>query len=146
MKIGVPREVHAGEKRVATTPEVVGQLIKLGYEILVESGAGQLANYADEAYEKAGAKVVQGAKAIWDEADIILKVRGPEINPELNRNEVDLMISVTHHKSFWEKMVKHSLTKDLTTHCSIPTLIIHKDDEQSLNQYIDSVTWPLVLS
>ncbi|MCA9484814.1 MAG: Re/Si-specific NAD(P)(+) transhydrogenase subunit alpha [Nitrospina sp.] len=91
MKIGVPREVHAGERRVATTPEVVGQLIKLGYEVLVESGAGQPANFANEAYEKAGAKVVQGAKAVWDEADIIFKVRGPEVNPDLNRNEVDLM-------------------------------------------------------
>ncbi len=91
MKIGVPREVHAGEKRVATTPDVVGQLIKLGFEVLIEAGAGAAAHFVDAAYEKAGAKVLQGAKAVWDEADIILKVRGPEINPDLNRNEVDLL-------------------------------------------------------
>ena len=91
-----------------------------------------------------------GAGAFGDLSYSVEMINGLDVMKELNdyvdRNEVDLMISVTHHKSFWEKMVKHSLTKDLTTHCSIPTLIIHKDDEQSLNQYIDSVTWPLVLS
>ena len=91
-----------------------------------------------------------GAGAFGDLSYIVEMINGLDVMKELNdyvdRNEVDLMISVTHHKSFWEKMVKHSLTRELTTHCSIPTLIIHKDDEQSLNQYIDSVTWPLVLS
>ena len=49
MKIGVPKEIHAGEKRVATTPEVIGHLKKLGFEVLVEAGAGAGAHFSDAA-------------------------------------------------------------------------------------------------
>jgi NAD(P) transhydrogenase subunit alpha len=75
--IGVPREVFAGEKRVATVPEVVEKLKKLGFGVVVESGAGALANFADEAYEAAGAKVVGSAAEVWSGADIVFKVRAP---------------------------------------------------------------------
>ena len=78
MKIGVPREIVAGEKRVATTPDVAGQLQKLGFDILVEAGAGEPSNYADNAYREAGCTVVDSTEALWNDADIILKVRGPE--------------------------------------------------------------------
>ncbi len=84
MKIGVPREVFPGEKRVATTPEVATQLIKLGYEVAVESDAGVAANFADKAYEKAGCLIVATADELWSRSDIILKVRGPE-DHEANR-------------------------------------------------------------
>jgi NAD(P) transhydrogenase subunit alpha len=77
MKIGVPREITAGEKRVATTPEVAGQLQELGFEVLVESGAGLPSSFTDEAYTEAGCRVVDSAEALWSEADIIFKVRGP---------------------------------------------------------------------
>ena len=53
MKIGVPKEIHLGEKRVATTPEVIGHLKKLGFEILVEAGAGAGAHFSDAAYSEA---------------------------------------------------------------------------------------------
>jgi NAD(P) transhydrogenase subunit alpha len=78
MQIGVPREVHAGEKRVATTPEVVSQLIKLGYTVAVESGAGAAASFDDSVYTAAGAQVIQDTKALWHSSDIILKVRAPQ--------------------------------------------------------------------
>ena len=78
MKIGVPREVHAGEKRVATTPDVATLLRKLGYDVMVETQAGAAASYSDEAYAAAGCVVKDSAAAVWDEADIILKVRAPE--------------------------------------------------------------------
>ncbi len=78
MKIGVPREIHAGEKRVATTPDVATQLIKLGFDVAVEAGAGALANFADAAYEAAGCSVAASADEIWSGSDIILKVRGPD--------------------------------------------------------------------
>ncbi|MEE9239609.1 MAG: Re/Si-specific NAD(P)(+) transhydrogenase subunit alpha [bacterium] len=91
MKIGIPREVHAGEKRVATTPEVASQLIKLGFEVAIESGAGAAAHFADSAYSEAGVTVVEGAKAIWENSDIILKVRAPEFHSELNTDEVNLL-------------------------------------------------------
>ncbi len=84
MKIGVPKELYAGEKRVATTPEVVTQLIKLGFTVAVESGAGLAANFTDEAYRNAGAEVSPDAKSIWSSADIIFKVRAP------NTDEINL--------------------------------------------------------
>jgi NAD(P) transhydrogenase subunit alpha len=77
MKIGVPRERFAGEKRVATTPDVAAQLIKLGFEVSIESGAGKAANFADQAYADAGVRLTD-ADEIWNGSDIVLKVRGPD--------------------------------------------------------------------
>ena len=76
-RIGVPREVFPGEKRVATVPDVVGKLIKLGFAVSVESGAGDAANVSDDAYRAAGATVVEGAAQLWAASDIVFKVRGP---------------------------------------------------------------------
>ena len=85
MKIGVPKEIHDGEKRVATTPEVIGHLKKLGFEVIVEAGAGSLANFSDAAYTEAGAIIANEVKTVWNDSDIILKVRGPELNgPEID--------------------------------------------------------------
>ena len=75
MRIGVPRELYAGEKRVATTPEVASQLIKLGFEVAVETNAGVSANFSDAAYEAAGCEIVS-LDDVWS-SDIVMKVRGP---------------------------------------------------------------------
>jgi len=75
--IGVPREVFPGEKRVATVPDVVGKLIKLGFRVAVESGAGEAANFTDDAYRAAGAELVPSAAELWAKSDIIFKVRPP---------------------------------------------------------------------
>ena len=77
MRIGVPREIYAEEKRVATTPEVAAQLMKLGFEVAVESNAGAAANFSDATYQAAGCSVVS-TDEVWSDSDIILKVRGPE--------------------------------------------------------------------
>jgi NAD(P) transhydrogenase subunit alpha len=77
MRIGVPKEIYAGEKRVATTPDVAAQLIKLGFEVAVESNAGAAANYSDAAYRAAGCSIAS-TDEIWADSDIVLKVRGPE--------------------------------------------------------------------
>ncbi|MFL6567379.1 MAG: Re/Si-specific NAD(P)(+) transhydrogenase subunit alpha [Burkholderiales bacterium] len=76
MLIGVPRETAAGEKRVATVPEVVEKLVKLGFTVAVESGAGDAANFPDEAYRTAGADITDAAR-VWEGADIVFKVRAP---------------------------------------------------------------------
>lgn len=73
MIIGIPRESLAGETRVAATPATVGQLIKLGYSVVVESGAGDLSSFADAAYVEAGADI----GSPWA-ADIVLKVNAPD--------------------------------------------------------------------
>src|SRR5512140_1459589 len=75
--IGVPKEIAAGEKRVATVPEVVEKLIKLGFSVKVESGAGDLANCSDEAYRAAGAQIADSAAKLWAESDIVFKVAVP---------------------------------------------------------------------
>ena len=79
MRIGVPKETFAGERRVATTPEVAEQLQKLGYSIAVERDAGALASYSNDAYEAAGCEIVDAA-SVWSDSDIILKVRAPEVD------------------------------------------------------------------
>jgi NAD(P) transhydrogenase subunit alpha len=75
--IGVPKETAAGEKRVATVPEVVEKLIKLGFKVAVESGAGDAANFADDTYRAAGAEVLPTAAELWARSDIVFKVRPP---------------------------------------------------------------------
>jgi NAD(P) transhydrogenase subunit alpha len=91
MKIGIPKEVHAGEKRVAATPETVGQLIKLGYTVAIEAGAGEGAQFADDAYRAAGAEIVAEPRALWAQSDIVLKVRAPEQQPKLGVHEAELL-------------------------------------------------------
>ncbi len=79
MKVGVTKEIYPGECRVAATPETARRLIeKQGFEVTVESGAGALASFPDESYESAGCEIVDSAGRIWNECDIILKVRSPE--------------------------------------------------------------------
>ncbi len=80
MLIGVPLETAAGEKRVATVPDVVEKLVKLGFSVAVQSGAGVAANFADEAYEAVGAKVVPSAAELWAGSDIVFKVRPPSLD------------------------------------------------------------------
>jgi len=77
--IGVPKEIAAGEKRVATVPEVVEKLIKLGFKVAVQSGAGDAANFADDTYRAAGAEIVADAAQLWAKSDIVFKVRGPTL-------------------------------------------------------------------
>ncbi|MBI2960129.1 MAG: Re/Si-specific NAD(P)(+) transhydrogenase subunit alpha [Betaproteobacteria bacterium] len=75
--IGVPKETAADEKRLATVPEVVEKLIKLGFKVAVQSGAGDAANFSDDTYRAAGAEIVEGAAKLWAQSDIVFKVRGP---------------------------------------------------------------------
>src|SRR5512143_2927579 len=77
LRIGVPKETAAGEKRVATVPDVVEKLVKLGFSVAVQSGAGDAANFADDTYRAAGAVVVGSAAELWAQSDIVFKVRPP---------------------------------------------------------------------
>jgi H+-translocating NAD(P) transhydrogenase subunit alpha len=77
MRIGVPREIFPGEKRVATVPDVVTKLVKLGFEVSVEKGAGELADVSDAAYTEAGATIAPSAAELWRGSDVVFKVRAP---------------------------------------------------------------------
>ncbi len=79
MKVGITKEIYPGECRVAATPETARRLIeKLGFEVLVESGAGEAASFPDDAYRSSGCEVTEDASSIWSRADIVLKVRSPQ--------------------------------------------------------------------
>ena len=82
MRIGIPKEIHPGECRVAVTPDTAKRLQKLGFEVWVEANAGNAANFPDEAYVQANCTVVPEASIIWAESDIVLKVRPPTRDAE----------------------------------------------------------------
>lgn len=94
MKIGTPKELHDSEARVAMTPESAAQLQKLGYECLIQSGAGVAAGFSDAAYEKAGVKVVKTAATLWKNADIVAKVRPPNDAEVKKLSEGQTLISL----------------------------------------------------
>lgn len=81
MIIGVPKEIKDGEKRVGMTPQGVDALVAHGHRVLVERKAGEGSGFSDQEYRKAGATLVEGAKDVWDEADIVVKVKEP-LEPE----------------------------------------------------------------
>ncbi|MBT9312112.1 Re/Si-specific NAD(P)(+) transhydrogenase subunit alpha [Leptothoe kymatousa] len=90
-RIGIPKEINPGECRVAATPKTVKKLQSLGFEVLIETGAGEQAEFSDQAYRDAGCQVIANAVELWDQADIVLKVEPPAHHHELNRHETDLV-------------------------------------------------------
>jgi NAD(P) transhydrogenase subunit alpha len=90
MIIGIPAEIHPGEKRVAASPEIVVKLIAAGFEVIVESGAGANASINDDVFKEAGAGIAADAAGAWG-ADLVIKVRPPEFNSDLGRHEIELM-------------------------------------------------------
>ncbi|MDR1825148.1 MAG: Re/Si-specific NAD(P)(+) transhydrogenase subunit alpha [Bifidobacteriaceae bacterium] len=111
MQIGIPRESLAGETRVAATPKSVAQLIKLGYTVAVEKGAGAHASYPDEQYAQAGAEVVDAAAA-WG-ADIVTKINPPtDAEIKLTKAGAILisLIAAPRSPELLDKLAKQGLT------------------------------------
>jgi alanine dehydrogenase len=81
MIIGVPKEIKDGERRVGMTPQGVDALVVHGHRVLVEGSAGDGSGFSDQEYQKAGATLVEGAKHVWDEAEVVVKVKEP-LEPE----------------------------------------------------------------
>ena len=110
MKIGIPKEIEEGEFRVALTPPVASKLKQLGFDIIIESGAGVAASFSDQAYSEVGVKVIQDTKSLWHEADILIKVRPPVEHPELGFYGIELLgnnqtlISLMHPAQNTEKL------------------------------------------
>jgi H+-translocating NAD(P) transhydrogenase subunit alpha len=91
LKVGIPKEVYAGEQRVAATPATALVLQKMGFEVWVETDAGALANFSDASYEQVGCHICEDVKQLWAIADIVLKVRAPQQHPELGIHETELV-------------------------------------------------------
>ncbi len=113
MKVGVPKEIVVGENRVALVPDAVGLLRKAGLQILFESGAGEGAFFPDRAYEAAGATIVSDPVALFTEADVVLKVQAPVLNPVLGKHEVELMREGTVLISFLQPLSHPDLVNRL---------------------------------
>jgi NAD(P) transhydrogenase subunit alpha len=89
--IGVPKEIMHDENRVAATPETVKKFVADGHTMLIERGAGAGAFFMDAAYEDAGAKIVDDVREIYNQADLILKVKEPLFNEKYGTHEIDMM-------------------------------------------------------
>ncbi|MEC4805270.1 MAG: Re/Si-specific NAD(P)(+) transhydrogenase subunit alpha [Jaaginema sp. PMC 1079.18] len=92
-KIGIPKEIYPGECRVAATPSTVKVLQKQGFDVLVEQGAGAAADFSDRAYESVSCQIVPDAATLWEQADIILKVRPPQMEEAERLPENKTLIS-----------------------------------------------------
>ena len=90
MIIGIPKEIMKNENRVAALPETVEKFKKIGFDVFVESKAGQGAFVSDLDYENAGATIVNSAEQVYRISDIILKVKEPLINEAFNVHEIDM--------------------------------------------------------
>jgi H+-translocating NAD(P) transhydrogenase subunit alpha len=93
VKIGAPKEVFEGEARVGMTPDSALQLQKLGHSCAIESGAGLLAGFTDQDYSAAGVEVLSSAEALWQAADVVIKVRGPSEEETKRLREGQTLIS-----------------------------------------------------
>ncbi|QUC22849.1 uncharacterized protein UV8b_07090 [Ustilaginoidea virens] len=114
LTVGVPRETFPFEHRVALTPTNVTLLLKKGFaKVLVERGAGSHAEFLDEAYEQAGASLVDGPQAVWSRADIVLKVRGPSVEEIESVQENQTVISLlqpAQNKELVQKIAEKKAT------------------------------------
>jgi NAD(P) transhydrogenase subunit alpha len=111
MIISVAKEVRKGERRVALVPETVAKLVELGFEVLIESGAGEGSLSSDDAYKEAGAEVIGDVASLFDKADIILKVRPPYEREE--GNESDLIRSGSLFIGFLNPLENPEITAGL---------------------------------
>ncbi|MFA6627327.1 MAG: NAD(P) transhydrogenase subunit alpha [Bacilli bacterium] len=91
MIIGIPKEIMHGEKRVSAIPDTVKKMVADGATVLVEKSAGEGSFYHDDQYAEAGAYLIDGPESIFEKADVILKVKEPQFNHDLNKHEVDML-------------------------------------------------------
>jgi H+-translocating NAD(P) transhydrogenase subunit alpha len=106
LKIGTPKEASSGEARVAMTPDSALALQKLGYECLVEAGAGKSAGFSDILYKEAGVTIIKTPAALWKASDIVAKVRPPNDTEAKRLTEGKILISLFYPSQNEEQMAK----------------------------------------
>lgn len=111
MIIGTIKETRAGENRVALSPDVVKNFVKQGFECVVESGAGILSNFPDEAYTKAGATMAANASDVLAKADVLVKVNAPADAEIAAMKEGSALISFIYHLTNAELIEKLNTKK-----------------------------------
>ena len=120
MKIGIPKEIYEGEKCVAIVPKMVAQLKNDNWEVLVEKDAGEGAFFSDVMYERAGAIIVSDVQSLYSEADIIMKVKPPQMNIVTGKHEVDMMKPHSVYIGFLAQalsvdIIRHMKERDITS-------------------------------
>ena len=100
MKVGIPTEVENGERRVATSPEAVVRLTELGFEVAVQSGAGDGCGMPDTMLAEAGAEIVSDAATLWSSADLVIKV-----------NQDDLQVASRFASAWVERIDQEAVLK-----------------------------------
>ena len=96
MKIGIPKEIKPQENRIGLTPESVKVLVSDGHEVLVENNGGYEAGFYNEQYKSAGAKIIDSASDIFNDADIIVKVKDPLSNEVKMIRENQIVFTYLH--------------------------------------------------
>jgi H+-translocating NAD(P) transhydrogenase subunit alpha len=91
VKVGIPKEILGGEKRVALIPESVNRLLKKGFEVSVESGAGEDSFFSDKDYQEAGAQIESSVDSLYAGADVVVKINTPGQNEKVGKHEIDMM-------------------------------------------------------
>lgn len=141
MIIGVPKEIMDSERRVSATPETVKKLRADGATVLVEAGAGAGSFFSDAAYSEAGATIIKDIEQLYNKADVILKVKEPQFNKNLNKHEVDMMhkgqvlITFIHPAA----PANHKMVQDLTAK-GITALTLDGVPRISRAQNMDALT------
>lgn len=114
---GIVKELKEGETRVALTPDSVSMLTCEGLSVSIEAGAGDLSGFDDAQYENAGAKIIQSAKEVWENSNIIVKVKEPQ-KEEFQYFREDLVIFSYLHLAIEEELTRELLRKKV---CAIAT-------------------------
>ncbi|MDR1776741.1 MAG: alanine dehydrogenase [Desulfovibrio sp.] len=113
MKIGCPKEIKNNENRVGLTPNAVHAYVAAGHEVFVEEGAGRGSAVSDEEYMAAGAKVLGSAKAVWENAEMIVKVKEP-IEEEYGRMRENQLLYTYFHFAANRTLTKACLDRKIT--------------------------------
>jgi len=94
VKIGICKEIAGdGEKRVAMVPDIAKRLLKSGCKVIVESSAGEGGGFSDKEYVRMGCDILYSAQAVYDAADVIIKIREPDVHPVTRKHEIDMLPS-----------------------------------------------------
>ena len=133
MKISVPKETIHGETRVAATPQSVKELIKAGYKVNIETGAGTSSFISDDDFKNAGANIVNSTNELYKDSDIIIKVAAP------TRDEIELMPKNSILVSFFQPTIELEKVKSISSK-KITGLSMHLVPRTTLAQKMDALS------
>ena len=133
MKISVPKETIHGETRVAATPQSVKELIKAGYKVNIETGAGTSSFISDDDFKNAGANIVSSTNELYKDSDIIIKVAAP------TRDEIELMPKNSILVSFFQPTIELEKVKSISSK-KITGLSMHLVPRTTLAQKMDALS------